>query len=311
MATAAEQDFTQALVGKFSACATELLPWEAGKQYQIGDAVIYFPVAGASGGFANNPYFVATAANINSPPRWDNPELVCWVASADHPGDMGRYRTSTIPLMGQIDGTSIAKGYIISDPIPVIVPVGGYLTLYEWGRDAGGGISYPACHGPALPSAGYAVRGTAASNTDITDTTLIPSGQASGNTINNYWRQPALVLESLSARGPAPSSLATDCKWRPRQCRGYRADHYVGRLRLCGRGHRDDLQHRCIGRGCSRGCVPGFIVDTVGAGAPSPQPAASSRADTPTPPPRPDRQCRAARRRSCQSPDRGPAPLRL
>ena len=268
MATAAEQDFTTALVGKFSACATEPLPWEAGKQYQIGDAVIYFPVAGASGGFANNPYFVATTANINSPPRWDNPNWSAGSRPQASPVTWDGNRTSTIPLLGQIDGTSIAKGYIISDPIPVIVPVGGYLTLYEWGRDAGGNISYPCpLTVPPCHLAGSAVRGTAASNTDITDTTLIPSGQASGNTINNYWRQPALVLGKPVRKGPSAVIIGHSI--------ANGAQGNAGAIALTitsgGSGFVAGDIVTISNTGASAGavpagCVPRFIVDTVGAG---------------------------------------------
>jgi hypothetical protein len=268
MATAAEQDFTQALVGKFSACATEPMPWEAGKQYQIGDAVIYFPVAGASGGFANNPYFVATAANINSPPRWDNPAWSAGARPQASPVTWDGNLTSTIPLLGQIDGTSIAKGYIVSDPIPVIVPVGGYLTLYEWGRDAGGNISYPCpLTVPPCHLAGYAVRGTAASNTDITDTTLIPSGQASGNTINNYWRQPALVLGKPVRKGPSAVIIGHSI--------ANGAQGNAGAIALTitsgGSGFVAGDIVTISNTGASAGavpagCVPRFIVDTVGAG---------------------------------------------
>jgi hypothetical protein len=103
------------------AAAVSPPPWDATKAYQVGETVIgYATQYNGAGVFAPSPYYVAVSPNTNSRPTPVNPNwaLVTDFPNRRNPVTVDGLWDATFPTVTLVGGTVVAKGLILTDPIP-------------------------------------------------------------------------------------------------------------------------------------------------------------------------------------------------
>ena len=106
--------------------------WSATKAYVPGDVVMDYATTGAGGSYNNNPYFVCVKANTGSRPSPTNTNWTAGTRPATIPVTFNGVQDCSFGMQTLPDGSTVARGIILTDPIPVLVPVGGMLVVWCW-----------------------------------------------------------------------------------------------------------------------------------------------------------------------------------
>ena len=113
-------------------------PWSSGTTYAPGQSVAYYATISAASTFADNNIYTAAATNTNSPPappnaNWSAGAVLSPAAFATCNGG----RSCTLGTTLQPNGSFTSQGLLITDPINVSVPVGGYIEVVGWTNQTG------------------------------------------------------------------------------------------------------------------------------------------------------------------------------
>lgn len=186
-AGAAETSFNLSIPAKLSA-AVEPSVWSPTKTYAAGDKVSWYPTSGGSGSYANNPYWIATAGSTNSPPKPGNANWTPGSRPATTLVTVSGLPDATLPTQTMPDGTVVTKAQLITDDVPVSVPVGGYLTVYSWIANTNG--TWPTnLHSSGISAGGSFSRGTSQADQTAASGGLIAPQPATAN-----WFSPVGVI---------------------------------------------------------------------------------------------------------------------
>ncbi len=168
------------------AVAVEPETWNPAKTYQPGDQVVHLPVNVGSGAFHQNRYFVCAVANTGSPPTPANPNWSAGVRPATIPVTLNGVQSLSVGTQTLPDGSTVATAMIESDPVPIVVPVGGWLAVYSWLPCSGSQVFVSA--GQAQPPWLAPSGGMAASMADRTG-----SGNMNPASVNTGVMRPAAI----------------------------------------------------------------------------------------------------------------------
>jgi hypothetical protein len=177
------------------AVAIEGAPWSATKSYAVGDVVTYYATQGGGGAYGNNSQFVCLVANTGSPPSPTNTSWSAGTRPATTTVTVGGLPDASFATKALADGTTVAPGIIITDPVPLTVPVGGYLAIYSWFPCSGsqqfavGGQSQSLALGAGLTN-----------GTTVSDATPASAGQLlARSSAASHWTPAAIIGAPLVA----------------------------------------------------------------------------------------------------------------
>lgn len=142
-AGAQETSFTVSVPATFS-CAIAPATWDPTVTYQPGDTVVYYATSGGGGSYANNPYWTCATQNTNSPPKPGNTNWSAGSRPTALPVTFDGAPDGTLPTQTLPSGSTVTKPLLVSDVLPVQVPVGGWLEVWQWVNNTNG--IYPAGH---------------------------------------------------------------------------------------------------------------------------------------------------------------------
>lgn len=105
-------------------------PWDAATTYAAGDTVVYYATQAGSGTYQNNPFFTCVTANTNSPPKPGNANWTYGSRKQSWPVTSAGVQSCSATTVTLPAGSTVTQGFILSDVLPIEVPVGGWMAIY-------------------------------------------------------------------------------------------------------------------------------------------------------------------------------------
>ncbi|MBW6522389.1 SGNH/GDSL hydrolase family protein [Sphingomonas sp. RHCKR47] len=175
--------------------------WNPSKTYAPGDVVMDYATNGGGGSYGSNPYFVCVTANTNSRPSPTNANWAAGSRPTTYPVTFNGVQDCSFGTQTLPDGTVVARGTLLTDSIPVTVPVGGILVVWAWLPCSGSQV-FPVSGQSMAMSLGVVTE----NGTTVTDRTA-SGGNASPRSANASQFAPVAVLGQPLAPTPTAAII--------------------------------------------------------------------------------------------------------